>query len=184
MLGPSASQRATVPRSVSGFTLIELMVGITILAIAITVGLPSYGRWIQNTHVRNASESVINGMQRARAEAVSRNMNVAFSLGGGAFWTVTQVSDGSAIDSKPDAEIQASIVVTPTPDDATTITFSNLGTVVANTDGSSTLTAIDIDSNSLPAEDSRNLRITVGAGGGVRLCDPTVVSDADPRLCP
>lgn len=68
----------------SGFTLIELLIGIAVLAIVITAGMPGFRQWIQNTHIRNASESVLNGMQRARAEAVSRNTNVAFTLGGGA----------------------------------------------------------------------------------------------------
>ena len=169
----------------AGFTLIELMIGIAVLAIVITAGMPGFRQWIQNTHIRNASESILNGMQRARAEAVSRNTNVAFTLGaGGAFWTVTQVNGGATIDTKPSAEVTANIVITPTPNDATTITFGNLGTVVANADGSDAITLIGIDSNSLDAADSRDLRITVGAGGGVRMCDPTVQSTDDPRFCP
>lgn len=170
-------------RKEAGFSLIELMIGIVILAIAMVAAMPSYSQWIQNTQIRNAAESVLNGMQRARAEAVSRNVNVAFTLGGGAFWTVT-AADGSVLDTKPSAEIPASIVVTPTPDDATTITFGNLGGVVANAGGTPQITRIDIDSSALSAENSRDLRITVGAGGGVRLCDPTVVLETDPRLCP
>jgi type IV fimbrial biogenesis protein FimT len=171
-------------RAAYGFTLIELMIGITILAIVITAGLPSYRQWIQNTQIRNASESILNGMQRARAEAVSRNTNVAFTLGGGSLWTVTQVSNGDPVDSKPNAEVPADVVVTPTPNDATTITFGNLGGRVNNADGTPPITRIDIDSSTLAAEDSRDLRITIDAGGGVRMCDPTVVSEADPRLCP
>lgn len=104
--------------------------------------------------------------------------------GGGAFWTVTQVNSGEAIDTKPSAEVTANLVVMPTPNDATTITFGNLGTVIANADGSDAITRIDIDSNSLDAADSRDLRITIGAGGGVRMCDPTVQSTDDPRFCP
>ena len=168
------------------------MIGIVILAIAMAVGMPSYSQWIQNTSIRNAAESILNGMQRARAEAVSRNTTVTFTLGGGPFWAITDTgADPDAdVESRPAGEIPqtVSMVLSPAaipPATApTTLTFNNLGTVIANADGSDSITQIDIDSTVLSAEDSRNLRITVGAGGNVRLCDPDPgVADTDPRHC-
>lgn len=176
------------PKS-SGFSLIELMIGLVILAIAMAVGMPSYSQWIQNSQIRNAAESLQNGMQRARAEAVSRNINIAFTLGGGPFWAITQVNTGEVIESRPAAEISrtVSFVISPiavAPATApTTITFSNLGTVVANADATPTITRINIDSTALAAADSRDLSITIGVGGVVRMCDPNVVATTDPRHC-
>lgn len=173
----------------SGFSLIELMIGITILAIAMAIGMPSYSQWIQNTHIRNAAESIQQGMQRARAEAVSRNTSIAFTFGGGPFWAINQVSDGSLIESRPAGEISQNVVftvlpaATPPAVSTTIITFGNLGTVVANADASASITQIDIDSAVLAAADSRELRITVGVGGGVRMCDPNVTTLTDPRRC-
>jgi type IV fimbrial biogenesis protein FimT len=174
----------------SGFSLIELMIGITILAIAMAVAMPTYSQWIQNTHIRNATESIQNGLQRARAEAVSRNTNIAFVLGGGSFWSVTQVSDASIIETRPFGEISRNLTFTTSPIalppdlPPTTITFSSLGAVVANTDGSLSLTQIDIDSAVLAPADSRELRITIGVGGVIRMCDPNPdLALSDPRRC-
>ena len=60
-----------------GFTLIELMIGIAIVAILVVAALPSFGTWIQNTKIRGAAEAALNGLQLARAEAARRNASVA-----------------------------------------------------------------------------------------------------------
>lgn len=165
------------------------MIGITLLAITLLLGMPSYRTWIQNTHIRNVAESTLNGMQRARAEAVSRNTNVVFTFGGGAFWTITQVSDGSVIETRPGGEISANTTRTvlpaavPPAAATSSITFSNLGTVVPNADGTASITQVDYDSDAIPAADSRDLRITLGVSGTARLCDPNVVAVSDPRHC-
>jgi type IV fimbrial biogenesis protein FimT len=55
------------------------------------MGVPSFQSWIQNTQIRTAAESVMNGLQIARAEAVRRNVNVRFNLtdaGGKVEWSV------------------------------------------------------------------------------------------------
>lgn len=174
----------------SGFSLIELMIGIVILAIAMAVAMPNYSQWIQNTHIRNAAESIQNGMQRARAEAVSRNTDVSFVLGSGAFWTIRQVSDNTVIETRPAGEVSSKVTMTVSPIAVspalppTTITFGNLGDVRANADASLTITQIDIDSSALAAADSRELRLTVGVGRSVRMCDPNPgVATSDPRHC-
>jgi type IV fimbrial biogenesis protein FimT len=61
-------------------TLIELMVGITIVAILFALAAPSFSNWIQNTHIRTAAEAMQNGLILARAEAVRRNTNIRFQL--------------------------------------------------------------------------------------------------------
>lgn len=166
-----------------GFTLIELMITIVIAAIVMAAAIPAYTTWIQNSHIRNASESILNGLQRARAEAVVRNTSVAFVLGGDAFWTVGVVG-GDVIETRPGGEMPSTVSMTILPAPAlTTITFSNLGTVIGNTPASGSITQIDIDSTSLSTEESRDLRIVVGPGGGARMCDPNVGSSTDPRHC-
>ena len=41
-----------------GVSLIELMVGLTIMAILLAFGLPGSTAWIQNSQIRTAAESV------------------------------------------------------------------------------------------------------------------------------
>jgi type IV fimbrial biogenesis protein FimT len=74
-----------------GVSLLELMVAVAIGSILLLLGIPSFQSWIQNTQVRTAAESVLNGMQIARAEAVRRNTNVRFNMTdatGMVTWTV------------------------------------------------------------------------------------------------
>ena len=63
-----------------GFTLIELMVVVAIMGILLSLGIPAFSEWNRNTRIRNQAESVLTGLQIARAEAVKRNRYVRFQL--------------------------------------------------------------------------------------------------------
>lgn len=64
----------TTPRHARGFTLIEMMVAVTILSILLAVGIPSMRAWLTSTRAGAASEFYAEGMRMARAEALKRNM--------------------------------------------------------------------------------------------------------------
>lgn len=180
----------------AGFSLIELLVAIAIMGILLAMAIPSYRAWIQNTRIRNAAESIQNGLQVARAEAVHRNANVQFVLGAGSSWTVgcvtvvpapvppatTPLECPATIQSRSTGEgSSASVIVTPTPAAGTSIIFNNLGAVVA-TATTFTQLDLDIDPAVLSAAESHKLRITIGLGGNIRMCDPKR-SAPDPRAC-
>lgn len=61
-------------------SLVELMVTLTILGMVLLATLPSMVGWSRNTQIRTAAESVLNGLQKARSEALRRNERVRFSL--------------------------------------------------------------------------------------------------------
>ncbi len=63
-----------------GFTLIELMIGIAIVAIIMFVALPAFTQFLQNTQIRNAAGSALDGLTLARNEAIRRNTSVQFSF--------------------------------------------------------------------------------------------------------
>ena len=63
-----------------GFTIIELAVALTILALMLFAVLPSVGTWIRNTQVRNTASAILAGLQTARNEAIRRNAAISFSL--------------------------------------------------------------------------------------------------------
>ena len=63
-----------------GFSLIELMVGVAILAVALAFGVPSFADWISNMQIRSTAESLQNGLQFARSEAVRRNNPTQFQM--------------------------------------------------------------------------------------------------------
>jgi type IV fimbrial biogenesis protein FimT len=77
---------------VRGISLIEVLVTLTILGLLLLSVLPSIGSWMRNTEIRNAAESIQNGLTRARSEAVKRNDTVIFSLLSG---NASQQLDGS-----------------------------------------------------------------------------------------
>lgn len=168
-----------------GVTLIELAIGLAIFAILVMAALPSYTAWIQNTQIRTAAESVLSGMQLARAEAVRRNTNVRLVFGAASSWTVSVPGTGEQIQSRTSGEGSVNVTVTKTPATATTITFNSLGRVVANADASAPITQVQLDVPIaiLAASESRELRIVVSAGGNVRMCDPNVTDATDPRKC-
>jgi type IV fimbrial biogenesis protein FimT len=63
-----------------GFSLVELFIGIAIVAILLMVGMPSMSDWLKNTQIRSQAEVLASGVQIARAEAVRRNTSARFSL--------------------------------------------------------------------------------------------------------
>lgn len=163
-----------------GVSLIELMVSLAVFAILVAVGLPSYNVWIENAKIRTVAESFLNGMQLTRAEAVRRNTTVQFAKTTGAGWTVS--AGGTEIQTRPAQEGSTNVDIRMTPLTATRITFNGLGRVVANADASSSITQVEVDSATLPAAKSRELRITVSTGGETRMCDPEKPA-TDPRAC-
>lgn len=166
------------PRHFRGFTLIELAITILVLGVLVTLALPSFRTWMLNIQIRNASESILTGIQRARAEAIGRNTNINFILAADSAWTINVVNPASTIESRLASEGSQKVTRTVTPD-ATTLTFNNLGLVVANNDGSPSLQQIDFTASGA----NQNMRILIGAGGSARMCDPNLAAGSSIRAC-
>jgi type IV fimbrial biogenesis protein FimT len=63
-----------------GFTVIELMVGIALLAVLTMLAFPTFTTMLQNARLRGVGESILAGLQVARAEALRRNQTAEFLL--------------------------------------------------------------------------------------------------------
>src|SRR5690349_16121380 len=65
-------------RGARGFTLVELLVAVSVVAILLSIATPSFRALIENVRIRATTESLQNGMALARAEAVRRNQAIEF----------------------------------------------------------------------------------------------------------
>lgn len=63
-----------------GLTLIEIVIAMALGATLLGMAVVSFREWIQNAQIRTAAESIQNGLQLARAEAVRRNNQVRFQF--------------------------------------------------------------------------------------------------------
>ena len=170
----------------AGFSLVEILVSMAVLGTLLAVGLPSYLTWMQNAQIRTAAESISNGLQVAKNEAIRRNARVQFQLTNLTAWQINLASDpgGTPIQARAHEEGSANAIVTMFPDNtATTVTFNSLGRVVSNADGTTTLTRVLIENPVLNTTDMRPLNVVIPQYGGVRMCDPKVAA-GDPRGCP
>ena len=77
-----------------GFTLIELMVTVSIAAIVLTLGVPSYTRMIENNRMSTQTNEFVGFLNLARSEAVKRGTRV----------TVCKSSDGATCSGSGDWE--------------------------------------------------------------------------------
>ncbi len=134
--------RAPQKRGARGFTLIELMLTITVLAIFLSIAVPSFGRLIENNRVTASANELHALLLAARSDAVTKRTKI----------TVTQSSNiWSSGDRSVD--IPSGVAVTPS---VTAIEFNPNGTATVS---STTL------SNS---DDSLSFTISTQAVGFIR----------------
>ena len=67
-------------RKDSGFSLMELMTAIAILAILAAIAIPGYIGWLPNYRLRSAARDLQSTMQLARLRAVRENADVVVSF--------------------------------------------------------------------------------------------------------
>ena len=167
-----------IQRDQHGFSLIELMVTLSIVGILATLAAPSFKVILANAQIRTAAQALHDGLQLARVEAIRRNARVIFTKGTQSTWTVSVESDASTVQTRPYTEGSSAATVAVTPTNATQVTFDGLGRVKSNTDASSSITQLDIDvpTTLIQASSSREQRVTITSGGAIRLCDPNVTA--------
>jgi type IV fimbrial biogenesis protein FimT len=167
----------TVRSTARGFTLIELMVVVTVVAILATMAAPSMREQLANFRVRSAADGLVNGLNVARAEAARRNSPAAFTLNsGGAGWSVAQVSPSTAIQSRGNGESSSLTVTSSTG--SLVVTF--LPTGIVDTTVTPRLELITISST---VANTNSRQINILGGGLIRICDPGVTAAGDPRAC-
>jgi type IV fimbrial biogenesis protein FimT len=183
----------------AGFTLVELLVALTVGAMLLLLGLPSFMTFMRNSEIRSTAESIVNGLRTAAAEAALRNVPVTFAIkgGAGAAWTGWEITyrdeEGAAktIQSYSRKEGGANTTLAIAPLGKDSVTFTELGRIAKQGTKDDHLQQIDIDS--AVSSDTRRLRIVIDDVGnadptkrhGLRMCDPdpALAALSDPRAC-
>ncbi len=197
-------------RTHTGFSLIELIVGLAILGLLMALGVPQYATFISNSRLRATAEGVANGLNLARAEAVKRNARVELAFTddeplealvnamtastSGANWVVREwvpsTNSYNFVEGKSGAEGGGrsdglGVLITPVTGGAYdgTTTFTGFGALNTAQSISFQVTYPSAGLCAAAGGPLRCLNVNVSPGGQIRICDPNVVAANDTRAC-
>ena len=121
-----------VRRPQRGFTLPELLVVVTVLAVLMAAGLPSMADFVQQQRIKTASFDLYSSLVFARSEAITRNSTVKIEPVAGDWtkgWTIKDAS-GNLL---RELGALSNITITLVPTSATHIEFRGSGRLNAST---------------------------------------------------
>ncbi|HXZ50250.1 MAG TPA: GspH/FimT family pseudopilin [Usitatibacter sp.] len=185
----------------AGFTLVEILITLAIIAMVIAFGFPSMRVWLQNTQLRNAADSILGGLQSARIEALKRNTTVAFELTdpNSTAWHVClfdipsdACSPGDLLAAPGSSSSNARVGVETAftnyaaPLNAGSgvpalVAFDSFGRVSPSSPVN--IARIDLRNPTLAAGDERRLSIRIETAGEVHMCDPQLSKAVNPQGC-
>ena len=167
-----------------GFTLVELMAVIAIVAILGSLGVPAFRDLLLNQRLVAASNGFLAALNLARTEAIQRSQRVHVVALNGTDWT-----SGWAVRAGSDAAPQTLRKFEKLPN----------GVSVDTELGDGFVRGLDYDSNgfsrraggagfgagclTLKAESSRRASVVVSASGRARVCNPDVRGDCGSGVC-
>ena len=199
------SDRMSQTRRQHGFTMVELMVTVSLTALLFALAVPSFRSWVGNAQIRSASDAIQNSARLAQAEAVRRSRQVVLfrtddatcsptltAATAGKYWALRTVAvvDGQAIDVIQCGTLisaQSSVAISG----PSALCFNSGGRQAANPTPGIGGTACELDTTGTNVFDitsssaDRPLRVLVTLGGGVQMCDPAkTLSASTPDGCP
>lgn len=137
-----------------GFTLIELMVVVAIMAILAGISTPYILDWIDASKLRSGVSSVTTHLALVRSEAIKTSADKTLAITTTAPWSVGEVSATAACDAQ----------CTMTATSATTLTFTRRGVLNPLTEVTLTLQS---------GKGTKQVQIKVSQLGTVSTCSPS-----------
>jgi type IV fimbrial biogenesis protein FimT len=194
-----------------GVTLIELLVGISILGLLMVMAAPGLSEWMANARVRASAEALSASLQFAKGEAVARNARVRFQLTStlgadcainttGPHWVVNMDPDANAAALAGNCGVALSDTDAPrvlsrhngreggaatvVDGSASSLVFNGLGRVTPVPAGDVVFDVRGPNESDCVADGGTRtcLRVIVSAVGQVRTCSPSV-SSPHPEAC-
>jgi type IV fimbrial biogenesis protein FimT len=114
-----------------GFTLIEMLVVMTLIAIMLGIGVPSFRSFVAGQQVKTATFELMTALMLARSEAVKRNKSVTITPESSSAWgSGWKVMDGATV--LYEQQTLAGVTITPkdtsAPANPTTVASVDFGT--------------------------------------------------------
>ncbi|MCF7765904.1 MAG: type II secretion system GspH family protein [Verrucomicrobia bacterium] len=99
-----------------GFTLIEIMIVISIMMVVMTVGIPAFVRALDKQGLRKAVNDVVEGCSHARSQAILRGVPMEFVIRAEDFSLMVRPAAGfSTGPTAPPVSVAESVVQTQAP---------------------------------------------------------------------
>ena len=143
-------------QSRAGFSLIELLVVLSLMGILLAVGIPASSKLLLSYQLNGSARRVQTELQNIKMRAAAENLGFQFVYGAGS-GSYTIRKDGSAFVSKP---LPEGIVITQ----AGTVSFSPRGTAGSNR-------------IRLQSREGGCKQVVVSATGRIRVCNPAGCSE-------
>jgi type IV fimbrial biogenesis protein FimT len=193
-----------------GFTIVELAIVMLVISVLLGIGAPSFGVWLANQRLRTTAESILHGLNIARAEAIRRNARVLFEMNdadGRSGWRVCPVVPGTLacdeavtpvmvrdggeesgnvrVGASTDADLllpgALSNALMPAAGMPAVVMFDGLGRLASPVGWLNTV-RFDSRDTMIDAAVERRLVVAVSPGGAARICDPRLPT-GNPAAC-
>ncbi len=83
-------------KSAAGFTLIELMVTIAVLAIIVSIAAPNISNQLANQRVKSTTATLVNALKEARAESLIRRQEIEVTIDDDDYKIEIEVDDNNS----------------------------------------------------------------------------------------
>lgn len=183
-------RRAPSPRRLRGFTLVELMVTLTLVGVLMMVAVPSFQAFKRRSELSAATNSFVAMLGTVRSEAMKRGRSAVVVPSDGSNWSNgwtafvdKSVPRDDAYDAATDelitksGEPLATFLSMANDDTSTFFKFNGAGYTMTSTGLGAT--TIEITRNDVTGGEllTYTRRIKIGSTGRIRVCTPQSATD-------
>ena len=115
-MNPSRRASRTLPRSMNGFTAVEALTVLAVIAIGAAIAIPSLADVLAAQRLRAAGTDLMSSLLVARSEAIKRNAQVGLAPRGAEWttgWRVATVATDEQVDGKDPLGVHVAVVAPP-----------------------------------------------------------------------